>query len=353
MFTRPAKILRPPLAVPPRPGPAPRSPSHLPGLWVTRHQRGFTHVRPSGLPLACAPGWNGTRFGFFPELRTPRLPATHVRAGTGLEHWPGATSPTSPALQSTQLTRNMRPRVARPQPSHPPRTAASVLPSTMSKPGSSLRENNQRPNKTVLTPAGGHDIPAAINSPGHRQGHDLSAGLEALGTKVLTCRRPPGTESAVWRTRQLLLARCSRRPDRRSRTSTFGTAEGPITEGAVCSLKPLTRPFGPKAPGSLKSELGVGFRGRVFSEARVPTLGGPAARSPAPLLSRENIANCGFRAYPGCTPDRRGQAGRRQGTAGARREPRQDRQGPWRPRGSRSAPWPRRSGCRPPGCTRS
>ena len=42
------------------------------------------------------------RFGFFPELRTPQLPAAHVRAGTGLEHWPGATSPTSSsALQST------------------------------------------------------------------------------------------------------------------------------------------------------------------------------------------------------------------------------------------------------------
>jgi len=100
VFTRPTKILRPPLAVPPRPGPAPGSPSHLPRLWVTRHQRGFTHVRPSGLPLACAPGWNGTRFGFFPELRTPQLPATHVRAGTGLEHWPGTTPPTSSALQS-------------------------------------------------------------------------------------------------------------------------------------------------------------------------------------------------------------------------------------------------------------
>jgi hypothetical protein len=35
------------------------------------------------------------RFGFFPELRTPQLPAAHVRAGTGLEHWPGATSPAS------------------------------------------------------------------------------------------------------------------------------------------------------------------------------------------------------------------------------------------------------------------
>ena len=40
----------------------------------------------------------------------------------------------------------------------------------------------------------------------------------------------------------------------------------------------------------------------VFSEARVSTLGGPTARSLAPLLSRENISNCGFRAYLGCTP---------------------------------------------------
>jgi len=40
------------------------------------------------------------RFGFSPELRTPQLPATHVRAGTGLEHWPGAIAPTSSALQS-------------------------------------------------------------------------------------------------------------------------------------------------------------------------------------------------------------------------------------------------------------
>ena len=39
------------------------------------------------------------RFGFFPELRTPQLPATHVRAGTDLEHWPGAIPPTSSALQ--------------------------------------------------------------------------------------------------------------------------------------------------------------------------------------------------------------------------------------------------------------
>jgi hypothetical protein len=72
----------------------------------------------------------------------------------------------------------------------------------MSKTGSSLRENYQRPNETVLTPAGGHDIPAAINSPGHRQGHGLSSGLKAQEPNVLTCRRPPHSESAVRRTRQ-------------------------------------------------------------------------------------------------------------------------------------------------------
>ena len=82
------------------------------------------------------------------------------------------------------------------------------------------------------------------------------------------------------------------------------SAPGLAAGEAACSLKPLTRSFGPKAPGSLKSERGVGFRERVFSEARVSTLGGPTARSHAPLLSRENISNCGFRAYLGCTPGR-------------------------------------------------
>ena len=42
------------------------------------------------------------RFGFFPELRTPQLPTAHVRAGTGLEHWPGAMSPTSRRPSSPQ-----------------------------------------------------------------------------------------------------------------------------------------------------------------------------------------------------------------------------------------------------------
>ena len=42
---------------------------------VTRHHRGFTHVHPSGLPLACDPRMEQGPLGFFPELRTPPLPA--------------------------------------------------------------------------------------------------------------------------------------------------------------------------------------------------------------------------------------------------------------------------------------
>jgi hypothetical protein len=38
---------------------------------------------PAGLLLACAPGWNGRRFSFYPGLRTPQLPTAHARAETG------------------------------------------------------------------------------------------------------------------------------------------------------------------------------------------------------------------------------------------------------------------------------
>ena len=197
MFTRPTKILRPPLAVPPRPGPAPRSSSHLPGPWVTRHQRGFTHVRPSGLPLACAPGWNGTRFGFSPELRTPRLPATHVRAGTGLEHWPGATSPTSSVLQSTHslatcslVSHVLRPVITHEQPHQHSRQRCRIPSAASGRTISDLIKHCSRQ-------PGGHDIPAAINSPGHRQGHDLSAGLKVPGAN--SAHLPAATRYRVCR----------------------------------------------------------------------------------------------------------------------------------------------------------
>ncbi|MFQ6397573.1 IS3 family transposase [Nocardia sp. KC 131] len=67
---------------------------------MTRHQRGFTCVHPSGLPLArLLPRTERRPLGFFPELRTrdrQDLP-THVRAGIDLEHWSRATRLAQPA----------------------------------------------------------------------------------------------------------------------------------------------------------------------------------------------------------------------------------------------------------------
>jgi hypothetical protein len=89
----------------PQPAPAasqrlvlhPAGTSHLPGPTITKHHQGFTHVHPSGLPLACGPRMERAPLGFSPELHTPPLPATHVGVGTGLEHWPGTTPSTSSA----------------------------------------------------------------------------------------------------------------------------------------------------------------------------------------------------------------------------------------------------------------
>jgi hypothetical protein len=62
--------------------PAPRC--HIPPaeLILTRRQQGFTHVHPSGLLLTCSPRVERGPSGLNPELRTPPLPATHVRPGT-------------------------------------------------------------------------------------------------------------------------------------------------------------------------------------------------------------------------------------------------------------------------------
>ncbi len=47
-----------------------------------RSMRRFTCIHPSGLPSPAVTGWNSNGFGFYPGLRTPRLPATHAKAGT-------------------------------------------------------------------------------------------------------------------------------------------------------------------------------------------------------------------------------------------------------------------------------
>lgn len=57
------------------PGPA----SIYPRVWLTRHQRGFSFIHPSGLPLACSPRMEQGPLRLPSELRTPRLLATHVR----------------------------------------------------------------------------------------------------------------------------------------------------------------------------------------------------------------------------------------------------------------------------------
>src|SRR5207247_2352049 len=109
-----------------------------------------------------------------------------------------------------------------PQPSHRRRTTACVLPSQVPDLASSLRENNQRPNETVLTPSTRQARTTSQQRstlPASRQGHDLSPGLTAQGAKVLTCRRLPGTESAVRQPGQLSLGgpdagRSRRRPGR-------------------------------------------------------------------------------------------------------------------------------------------
>ena len=101
----------------------PAGTSHRRDSNVTRHRRGFTRVHPSGLPLACDPRMGRGSLGFFPKLRTPPLPATHVRAGTGHGHWPGTTPSTSVEPPISASTHLVRPRVA---PSRRSRSARSL-----------------------------------------------------------------------------------------------------------------------------------------------------------------------------------------------------------------------------------
>ena len=63
---------------------------HLAGPNVTRHHQGFTRVHPSGLPLACGPRTERGPLGFFPELRTPPLPARTSERGQALDTGPGS-----------------------------------------------------------------------------------------------------------------------------------------------------------------------------------------------------------------------------------------------------------------------
>ena len=113
VLTRPIASLRPPPAASQRE--CPYTPAEHPssGAQLDEASLRVHCIHPSGLPLACGPRMERAPLGFSPELRTPPLPATHVRVGTGLEHWPGTTQSTSsvdpPSYESTRI---VRPRVA-------------------------------------------------------------------------------------------------------------------------------------------------------------------------------------------------------------------------------------------------
>jgi hypothetical protein len=113
VVTRPTASLRPPPAALQRQRPC--TPARFPSSEALLHEASLrVHcIHPSGLPPACGSRMERAPLGFLPELRTPPLPATHVRVGTGLEHWPGTTLSTSsvdpPSYESTRI---VRPRVA-------------------------------------------------------------------------------------------------------------------------------------------------------------------------------------------------------------------------------------------------
>jgi Transposase, Mutator family len=72
---------------------------------MTRQHRGFTHVHPPGLSLTRGPRMERGPFGLNPGLRTPQLPTTHARAGTGHRALTWATSPSLASHQPSHLTR--------------------------------------------------------------------------------------------------------------------------------------------------------------------------------------------------------------------------------------------------------
>lgn len=123
---------------------------------MTRRQRGFTCVRPPDLPLTCNPWVEQGPLGLNPGLRTPQLPATHARAGTGHRAltWDYTINNTDLPWLSTYI---VRPRVARqsscrfwPSMWRSARSSAPPTPSKASTPGYAARstpEGISPPNK--------------------------------------------------------------------------------------------------------------------------------------------------------------------------------------------------------------
>lgn len=76
-----------------------------PGLTLTRCHQRFTHVHPSGLPLTCGPRMDQGPLRLSPELRTPPLPAAHVRGGDRATNtYPGYVIDTPPPTSTQRAT---------------------------------------------------------------------------------------------------------------------------------------------------------------------------------------------------------------------------------------------------------
>ncbi len=82
--------------------PAPGYYLHLTRLTLTRRYQRFTQVHPSGLPLTRHAWMEQTRLRLSLELRTPPLPAAHIKVGTGPEHCPGYVIDNTADLQPTR-----------------------------------------------------------------------------------------------------------------------------------------------------------------------------------------------------------------------------------------------------------
>jgi len=139
-------------------------------------KQGFTHVHPSGLPLACAPGWDGRASAFAPSS----APRSYPRCTSGR----GLTLNTGQELchrhhrpSNRKLTHSMRPCVAQLLPvhsgiqhqPHSPSPAAPLAPASGELP---------RSNGSVLTPPGRARHPiSGPASPANQSGHGLDLSL--------------------------------------------------------------------------------------------------------------------------------------------------------------------------------
>ncbi len=118
-----------------------------PGQPGCRPRPGSVTVFPSVFSSPATPGWNESRFGLYPGLRTPQLPATHAEAETGhraltqvlhLRHQPN--------LQTVFPTSLMHPHVA------PTHTSPRAPPPVPPQPGPSPPANTPDHSRSVPFP---------------------------------------------------------------------------------------------------------------------------------------------------------------------------------------------------------